>query len=126
MIHYAHEFNVKKFISFSSVCTFADNITNFDEKMQHQGEPHCTNFGYAYAKRMLDVQMRAYEKSNTKFLNIIPANLYGPNDNFDLSDGHVIPSLIHKCYLAKKNNTSFKVWGNGTAKREFLYSEDLA
>jgi GDP-L-fucose synthase len=76
---------------------------------------------------MLEVQSRAYrEQYGCNFVTVIPCNIYGPNDNFNLDSGHVIPSLIHKCYLAKKNNTDFEIWGTGRAYREFIYSEDVA
>jgi GDP-L-fucose synthase len=57
---------------------------------------------------------------------VIPTNIYGPNDNFNIEKGHVLPALIHKCYLAKKNNTHLEVWGTGNPMREFIYSEDVA
>jgi len=60
------------------------------------------------------------------FTSAIPTNVFGPYDNFDLEDSHVIPALIHKCYLAKKNGTPFVVAGSGKALRQFIYSNDLA
>lgn len=70
--------------------------------MIHLGEPHESNFGYAYAKRLIDVYNRAYSSQfNKTFTSIIPTNVFGPNDNFSLFDGHVVPALIHLCYLAK-------------------------
>ena len=60
------------------------------------------------------------------FTSIIPTNIYGPHDNFSIQSGHVIPGLIHKCYLAKKNGTPFTIWGSGTPLRQFVYSLDLA
>ena len=59
-------------------------------------------------------------------VSVIPTNIYGPNDNFSIDDGHVLPALIHKCYLAKQNNTDLEVWGSGKPLREFIYSEDVA
>ena len=92
----------------------------------HRGEPHPTNYGYAYAKRMLEVGARALRQQYGKKIRcIVPCNLYGPNDNYALENGHVIPSLIHKCYLAKKNNTPFVVWGSGDAEREFMFASDI-
>jgi GDP-L-fucose synthase len=93
----------------------------------HQGEPHFSNYPYAYAKRMADVQIRAYrEQYGLNYTSIIPSNIYGPNDNFNLDHGHVMPMLIHKLYLAKKNKTDFTVWGSGKPLREFIYSKDIA
>merc|ERR1712137_379559 len=95
--------------------------------MVHNGPPHTSNEGYSYAKRMIDVQNRIYHRQyGCKFTSVIPTNIYGPHDNFNLEDSHVIPGLIHKCYLAKKNNTPLTVWGTGSPLRQFIYSEDLA
>lgn len=92
----------------------------------HEGKPHPTNYGYAYAKRMLEVGARALRQQYGKKVRcIVPCNLYGYNDNYALESGHVIPSLIHKCYLAKRDNTSFVVWGSGNAEREFMFASDL-
>ena len=93
----------------------------------HNGPPHDSNFGYAYAKRMSDIQISAYNQQfGTKFFSVIPTNVYGPNDNFHLENGHVIPSLIHRCYLAKLNNTNLDIWGSGKPLREFIFSRDVA
>jgi len=118
---------VKKVVSFLSTCVFPDDVEYpLTEKKIHMGEPHNSNYPYAYAKRMLDVQSRAYnEQYGTNYVCVIPTNIYGPNDNFDIQNGHVLPSLIHKCYLAKQNNTDLEVWGSGKPLREFIYSEDV-
>lgn len=98
-----------------------------EEPSLNNGEPHETNFGYAYSKRMLDVGSRALKKQyNLDSVCLIPCNLYGGNDNYNLLNGHVIPSLIHKCYLAKLNNSVFEIWGSGKAEREFIFVEDFA
>ena len=119
---------VKKLISFMSTCVFPDKCSYpLNEKDIHNGPPHPSNTGYAYAKRMLEVQSSAYRKEwNCDFIVAIPTNIYGPNDNWNLEDGHVIPSLIHKCFLAKKNKAEFLIWGSGKPLREFVYSEDIA
>ena len=119
---------VKKVVSFLSTCIFPDDIEYpLTEKKIHIGEPHNSNYAYAYAKRMLDIQSRAYkEQYGVNYTCVIPTNIYGPDDNFNLENGHVLPALIHKCYLAKKNNTDFVVWGSGKPLREFIYSEDIA
>lgn len=120
--------NTEKLISFMSTCVFPDPCTYpLNEKDIHNGPPHPSNFGYAYAKRMLEVQSSAYRKEwGCNFIVAIPTNLYGENDLWNLNEGHVIPSLIHKCYLAKKNNTDLEVWGSGKPLREFVYSKDIA
>ena len=118
---------VEKLVSFMSTCVFPDDVEYpLTEKKVHLGEPHSSNYPYAYAKRMLDVQSRAYnEQYGTNYVTVIPTNIYGPNDNFSIENGHVLPSLLHKCYLAKQNNTDLKVWGSGKPLREFIYSEDV-
>jgi len=117
-----------KLISCLSTCVFPDKVTYpLDETKIHSGPPHESNFGYAHAKRMVDVQNHAYkEEFGCNFTSAIPTNVFGPNDNFDLEDSHVIPGLIHKCYLAQKNNTPFVVSGTGKPLRQFIYSYDLA
>jgi len=116
-----------KVVSFMSSCVFpTDANYPLTTDQLHSGEPHPTNYAYAYAKRMLEVQSRAYrDQYGCNFVTVIPCNIYGPSDNFNLDSGHVIPSLIHKCYLAKENNTNFEIWGTGRAYREFIYSKDV-
>lgn len=124
----ARLFSIEKLISFMSTCVFPDPCTYpLNEKDIHKGPPHQSNFGYAYAKRMLEVQSSAYRKEwGCNFIVAIPTNIYGENDFWNLNEGHVVPSLIHKCYLAKKNNTDLEVWGSGKPLREFVYSKDIA
>lgn len=128
VIQACHELKVKKLVSFLSTCVFPDKVEYpLDESKIELGPPHSSNFAYAYAKRMADVQIRAFNKQyGTQYFSVIPCNVYGPNDNFSLEVGHVIPMLIHKCYLAKKNKKTFEVWGDGTPLREFVYSKDVA
>ena len=118
---------VKKVVSFLSTCIFpADATYPLSTDQIHNGEPHPSNYAYAYAKRMLEVQSRAYrDQYGCNFVTIVPCNIYGPHDNYNLDSGHVIPSLIHKCYLAKQNGTNFEVWGTGKPYREFVFSEDV-
>ena len=119
---------IQKLILFSSTCVFPDDVEYpLSPDKIHLGPPHLSNYGYAYAKRMADIQIKSYrEQYGVNYFSVIPCNIYGPNDNYNLESGHVIPMLIHKMYLAKKNNTDFIVWGSGTSLREFIYSEDVA
>lgn len=119
---------VKKLVSFVSTCAFPDNarypltVTDF-----HNGPPHPSNFGYAYAKRLQEAQSRAYRKEwNCDFVVGVGTNIYGPNDNFSLDNGHVLPALIHRCFLAKQKNIELRVWGSGKALREFVLADDIA
>lgn len=121
-------YKIKKSIFIVSTCAFpASASLPLKEEYLHLGEPHHTNFGYAYAKRMLEVGSRSLRQQyGLSSSCIIPCNLYGENDNYDIVNGHVIPSLIHKCWIAKNNNTSLEIWGSGKAEREFIYIKDLA
>ncbi len=123
-----HELNVKKVISCLSTCIFPDKTSYpIDETMLHNGPPHCSNDAYAYSKRMLEVHSKAYQQQyGDKFICVIPTNIYGENDNYNLNDAHVIPALIHKCWLAQQKNEKFVVCGTGKPLRQFIYSKDLA
>ena len=128
IIESARLFGVKNLVSFLSTCVFPNNIDYpLTEKKIHLGPPHFSNDAYAYAKRMADVQIRAYrEQYGLNYKSVIPTNIYGPNDNYNIENGHVIPSLIHKCFLARENKTDFKIWGTGKPLREFIFSKDVA
>tara|TARA_Y100000389_G_scaffold188295_1_gene210689 strand:- start:2732 stop:3640 length:909 start_codon:yes stop_codon:yes gene_type:complete len=128
VIEGARKYGVKKLVSFLSTCVFPDDVEYpLTEDKIHKGEPHTSNNAYAYAKRMADVQINAYrEQYGTKYTSVIPTNIYGPNDNFSLVHGHVMPMLIHKMYNATKTGEDFVVWGTGKPLREFIYSKDVA
>lgn len=122
-----HQYQVTKLVACLSTCVFPDKTTYpIDESMLHNGPPHESNDSYAYAKRMLEIHCKAYrENYGCDFVCVIPTNIYGPRDNYSLEDGHVIPSLIHKCYLAKQKGCDFVVRGTGKPLRQFIYSLDL-
>jgi len=128
ILELCNKYDVQKCVSCLSTCIFPDKTTYpIDESMVHLGPPHASNAPYAYAKRMIDIQNKAYHSQyKRQYTSVIPTNIFGPNDNFHLKDSHVIPALIHKCYLAKKNNTVFNCFGSGKPLRQFIYSEDLA
>ena len=121
-------YNVEKLVCFLSTCVFPDNVEYpLTEKKIHSGPPHTSNYSYAYAKRMVDIQLQSYrEQYGLNYVSVIPTNIYGENDNFNLETGHVIPSLIHKCYLAKQKNEVFRIWGTGKPLREFIHSSDIS
>jgi GDP-L-fucose synthase len=127
VIEYARRHNVSRLVNFLSVCVFPDNVVYpLTEDKIHLGEPHFSNNAYAYAKRMSDIQIMAYrEQYGINYTSVIPTNIFGPRDNFSLVHGHVIPMLIHKLYLAQRDNTDFVVWGSGRAKREFIFSKEV-
>jgi GDP-L-fucose synthase len=128
VIKCCHLFKVKKLISCLSTCIFPDKVIYpINEKMLHNGKPHNSNDAYAYAKRMLDIHSKIYrEQYNSNFICIIPTNVYGEHDNFSLQNGHVIPALIHRCYINKKNKEPFTIKGSGIPLRQFIYAKDLA
>jgi GDP-L-fucose synthase len=129
VLHGSHITKVPKVVSLLSTCIFPDTVKYpLTEEKIHNGEPHHTNFGYAYAKRMLDVQSRSYRRQyGSRFITAVPNNLYGNNDNFHLTQSHVIPAMIRKIYEAKINHQkTVKLWGDGTPLREFTHVSDIA
>lgn len=119
---------IKKFIGCLSTCVFPDNVSYpITEDQLHNGPPHSSNEGYSYSKRMLEFMCRQMnQKEGYKYSCITPTNVYGKYDNFKAGQAHVIPDLIHKCYLAKLNKTPFVIRGTGSALRQFIYAKDLA
>lgn len=121
----AEKCGVKKCIAMLSTCVFPDPppALPLTEHMIHSGPPAATHEGYAISKRTLELHCRL---SAMQTICLIPTNIYGPWDNFQIDCAHVIPALIHKCYLAKQSGEKFVVSGSGKALRQFIYSEDLA
>lgn len=120
---------IKKFVAIGTVCAYPKYTpTPFKEDDIWNGYPEETNAPYGLAKKMMLVQSQAYrEQYHFNSIFLLPANLYGPGDNFDLDTSHVIPALIRKCIEARERGDSFiEAWGSGTASREFLYVEDCA
>eukprot|EP01080_Neovahlkampfia_damariscottae_P004486 gene4486-7867_t len=135
ILQLSHEYKVKKVVSCLSTCVFPDKIEKypFDESVLSNGPPHFSNDAYAYSKRMLFhlgnwymEQDKSLNQKGTLYTSVIPTNLYGPNDNYHLKDGHVLPALMHKCYNSQKDDTDFVVFGSGKPLRQFLYSIDAA
>ncbi|KAK9754195.1 NAD dependent epimerase/dehydratase family [Popillia japonica] len=129
ILQISHELGVKKVVSCLSTCIFPDKTTYpIDETMVHNGPPHSSNFGYSYAKRMIDVENRAYHQQHGNlFTSVIPCNVFGPHDNFNLESSHVIPGLIRKLFdIIQAGGDTFTVLGSGKPLRQFIYSLDLA
>ncbi len=120
------KYNVEKLINILSTCIFPDENISFplSSDQIHNGPPHSSNSGYAYSKRFLHIASNLL--SNTTVINLIPTNLYGKYDNYNFKSSHVVPALIHKFYLCKKNNCNVIAKGDGSALRQFLYAGDLA
>ena len=128
VIEACRKYGVEKLVVFLSTCVFPDNVEYpLTEGKIHLGPPHFSNDAYAYAKRMADIQIRSYrEQYGLNYTSVIPTNIYGPHDNFNIENGHVLPSLIHKCFLARENKTDLTIWGSGEPLREFIHSKDVA
>ena len=129
MIEGARRHGVEKFVCIGTVCSYPKfTPVPFKEENIWNGYPEETNAPYGLAKKMLLVQLESYRQEyGLHGIYLIPVNLYGPRDNFDLETSHVIPALIRKCVEAKRAAAPrLAVWGTGTATREFLYVEDAA
>jgi len=129
LLHESWKAEVKKFVAIGTVCAYPKfTPVPFREDDLWSGYPEETNAPYGLAKKMLLVQSQAYRQQygyNSIFL--LPVNLYGPGDNFDLDSSHVIPALIKKCIDAKERDEhEICLWGDGSPTREFLYAEDAA
>jgi GDP-L-fucose synthase len=127
------EFRVSKLVSCLSTCVFPEASLSqhiqlpINEGMIHQGPPHPSNEGYAYAKRLVEVQSRCFRQQyGCNFISLAPTNIFGPHDNYSLANSHVIPALIRKCHAAMIENSDFVVRGSGRPLRQFIFSLDLA
>lgn len=122
-------FKVQKFVGLGTICAYPKfSPIPFKEEDLWNGYPEETNAPYGLAKKMMLVQSQAYrEQYSFNSIFLLPVNLYGPKDNFDLESSHVIPALIRKFYEAKINKKDTVIlWGDGTPTREFLFVEDCA
>lgn len=129
ILRVAHEYGVQRVMCFLSTCIFPDPAPGYPMKadMLHRGPPHPSNQGYAYAKRMVDIHCLAYRQQyKREYFCVVPTNIYGPHDNFNLENAHVVPALIHKCHIAKRDGKPFVVAGDGTPQRQFIFSDDIA
>jgi len=129
LIEWSRQYQVSKFVALGTICSYPKfTPVPFKEDDLWNGYPEETNAPYGLAKKMMLVQSQAYRQEygfNSIFL--LPVNLYGPGDNFDLESSHVIPALIRKCLEAKQRGDSeIEVWGTGRVTREFLYVADAA
>ena len=129
VIKAAHDFEVKKLLFLGSTCIYPKMAPQpIKEEYLLTGSLEETNEAYAVAK-IAGLEMCKFFKRQygDNFISCMPTNLYGPNDNFDLKNSHVLPALIRKFHEAKVNNSeAVEVWGTGTPLREFLYVDDMA
>ncbi len=129
LFHSCWQEQIEKFVCVGTVCSYPKYAnTPFSEDELWNGYPEETSAPYGLAKKMLLVQSKTYrEQYGFNSINLLPANLFGPGDNFDEATSHVIPALIRKCFDAKnQNENEVEVWGTGTASREFLFVDDAA
>lgn len=124
LIEQARQAGVRKFVQVGSVCAYPRSSYTLCEEALWDGYPDPTNAPYGLAKKMLLVQLQSYrEEYGFNGIYVLPTNLYGPHDNFDLTTSHVIPALVRKCLEADDH---IIVWGTGRPTRDFLYVEDAA
>ncbi|HSF82416.1 MAG TPA: GDP-L-fucose synthase [Anaerolineales bacterium] len=129
LMHEAWARGLEKFVAIGTICAYPKfTPLPFKEENLWDGYPEETNAPYGLAKKMLLVQAQAYrEQYGFNAIYLLPVNLYGPGDNFNLETSHVIPALIRKCHEAQQRNEAEVIlWGDGSPTREFLYVEDAA
>jgi GDP-L-fucose synthase len=129
LIEQSRLYNLEKFVAIGTICAYPKfTPVPFKEEDIWNGYPEETNAPYGLAKKMMLVQSQAYRAQyGFNSIYLLPVNLYGPRDNFDLRSSHVIPALIRKCVEAVETGAEeVVVWGTGQATREFLYVEDCA
>lgn len=129
LIEQARLAGIQKFVLLGTICSYPKfTPVPFKESDLWNGYPEETNAPYGLAKKLLLVQLEAYRKQyGFRGISLLPVNLYGPCDNFDLESSHVIPAMIRKMHLAKdKGESSVTLWGDGSPSREFLYVDDAA
>ena len=129
LIDAAHSTKVEKFVFLASSCVYPKNCPQpIKEEYVLTGALESTNSAYAIAKLAGIELIKAYRKEfGHRWISVMPTNLYGPNDNFDLESSHVFPALIRKFIEAKKSNSNkVNLWGTGKPRREFLHVDDLA
>jgi GDP-L-fucose synthase len=129
LMEYARQFEVEKFVAVGTVCAYPKYTPiPFQEADLWNGYPEETNAPYGLAKKMMLTQAQAYRAQyGFNAIYLLPVNLFGPGDNFDLENSHVIPALIRKCYEARESGSrEIVLWGDGSPTREFLYVDDAA
>ena len=129
LLHESYKCGINKFVATGTICAYPKfTPVPFKEEAIWDGYPEETNAPYGLAKKMMLVQSQSYrEEYGYNSIFLLPVNLYGPRDNFDLNSSHVIPAMIRKCIEAKDSGAeNITLWGDGSPSREFLYVEDAA
>ena len=130
ILNAAFDARIPKVISFLSTCIFpVDAEEPWDESIIHMGEPDNRQWGYAQAKREMDLLNRkftALSAGKAHFVSLTPSTMYGPNDNYNAENSHVLPAVVRKIFEANSSGTKPVFWGSGTPRREFIYTMDVA
>jgi len=130
VISSSYKVGIKRLVCVLSTCIYPDKVESYpiQEDSLHLGPPHASNEGYAYAKRMCEVQCRLYnEQFGTDYVCAVPTNLYGPNDSYPEQSSHVVAALIRRAHeVAEKKGMELSVWGSGKPLRQFCYTPDVA
>lgn len=124
-----HANSINRGVFILSSCIFPEEPSIFpmNEDMIHESPPHYSNEGYAYAKRMMHIQCQQYNKTfNTEYICLVPVNLYGPYDNFNPSNSHLIPGLIHRFHANKLQDEPMIAYGSGKPLRQMMYACDFS
>lgn len=129
VIESAFRNEIPNFVNLLSTCIFPDKEVTYPLTPDQidNGAPHFTNYGYSYAKRLAGYEMKIVKNVlKANWVSVIPTNVYGINDNYHLEEGHMVPAMIHRAFLARKNKEKMLVWGDGSPLRQLIYSDDLA
>jgi GDP-L-fucose synthase len=121
------KYGVSRIISLLSTCAFPATDQTLTDEDLHKSLPFDGHLGYGFSKRMLDIHSRLlYQQYKIQASTFAPVTLYGPHDNWNPEEGHVLGALIYKCFQAKQNGSALEVWGTGKAIRQFIFSLDVA
>lgn len=128
VLNNAFKYDYSNVITILSTCIFPDKATfPLTINQIDNGRPHDSNYGYAYAKRLLAYETKIYREVTQKnWISIVPTNLYGKNDQFNLENSHLVAGLIRKAYECSLSGDDFIVWGDGNQKRQLVFSDDMA
>lgn len=127
VVEACHRFGVKKAVFVSSVAAFPGNCSYLTEDNILEGRVHQSEYGYALSKRVMFEQIAIYRREyGSNFCCLLPVNIYGPEDQFNLTTAHCIASILHKFYLAARDKTAVEIWSDGLSIRQFIYVDDLS
>lgn len=129
VLEVAYDNDVQNLVSILSTCIFPNENIKYPLTYDQLDidKPHSSNIGYSYAKRLLYYSTKMYRNfSDRNWISIIPCNIFGKNDQFNLENSHIIPALIRKAWEAREYNKEFEVWGDGAPLRQFIFVDDLS